>query len=319
VGGKGGVGKSTCAAALALKVARAGLERRVLLLSTDPAHSLGDVLNADVGNEEQSIAAGGAATLVVREIDAAGEWGRWRTRYREAIDSVFSTLAGPSADLAVDRAIVEQLFDLAPPGMDEIVGMLAIVDALTRTESPIDLVVVDTAPTGHTLRLLDLPAQAHAWVRQIMRVMLKYHLASGSEQLSAEILWLSKGLTALEKLLTNPDATGFVLVTRPEASPAVQTRRLAAWLRRREIPRCALIVNGVTPRGCARCRRVAARERRQITAFTNTAKWRHRGGAVITADAVAPPPRGAAALIDWVRTWHPGRGRPERPAPSGET
>jgi arsenite-transporting ATPase len=303
VGGKGGVGKTTCAAALALSVARDAPDRRVLLLSTDPAHSLGDVLGERIGDAEQPIPAGETATVIVREIDAAAGWRQWRERYRESIGAVFAKLAGPDADLAVDRAIVEELFDLAPPGMDEIVGMLAIVDALTRNTSPIDLVVVDTAPTGHTLRLLELPAQAHAWVRQIMRVMLKYHLAAGADELSAEVVWLSKGLTALEKLLTNPRAAGFVVVTRPEQLPAVQTERLAAWLRRHRISRRALIVNGVTPAGCARCRRVAARERRQIAALLRSAEWRRSNAAVVLAKAVAPPPRGTVTLQNWSSTW----------------
>lgn len=303
VGGKGGVGKTTCAAALALSVARAAPDRTVLLLSTDPAHSLGDVLGERIGDAEKPITAGRGATLFVREIDAAGGWREWRERYRQSIDAVFAKLAGPGADLAIDRAIVEELFDLAPPGMDEIVGMLAVVDALTRTESPVDLVVVDTAPTGHTLRLLELPAQAHAWVRQIMRVMLKYRLAAAADQLSAEVVSLAKGLTELEKLLTNPRAAGFVVVTRAEQLPAVQTERLASWLRRHRIARRALIVNGVTPPGCARCRRIAARERRHIAAFAASAEWKSSNTAVVLASAVAPPPRGAATLQNWSSTW----------------
>jgi arsenite-transporting ATPase len=303
VGGKGGVGKTTCAAALALSVARAAPDRRVLLVSTDPAHSLGDVFGEQLGDAERTIAAGGTGRLVVREIDAAAGWREWRERYRASIDAVFAKLAGPHADLAVDRAIVEELFELAPPGMDEVVGMLAMVDALTRSKSPFDLVVVDSAPTGHTLRLLELPAQAHAWLRQIMTVMLKYHLAAGAEQLSTDIVRLAHGLTELEKLLVNPRECGFVVVTRPEPSPALQTLRLLDWLRRHRIRRQALIVNGVTPPGCARCRRIAARERRQIAAFTRNAVWKKSGAAIVVTDAVAPPPRGVSALADWSRTW----------------
>jgi arsenite-transporting ATPase len=312
VGGKGGVGKTTCAAALALSVARAAPDRRVLLVSTDPAHSLGDVLGLSavalakagerVGDVERRLAAG-KATLAVREIDAAAGWREWRARYRESIAAVFARLAGPHADLAVDRVIVEELFELAPPGMDEVVGLLAIVDALTREKSPFDLVIVDSAPTGHTLRLLELPAQAHAWVRQIMSVMLKYHLAAGADGLSAELVWLSKGLTRLETLLTNPRASGFVVVTRPEQLPTLQTLRLVDWLRDHRIPRRALIVNGVTPPGCARCRRIAARERRHIAAFAREAVWKKSGGAVVVTEAIASPPRGVASLTNWARTW----------------
>ena len=303
VGGKGGVGKTTCAAALALSVARAAPGKRVLLVSTDPAHSIGDALGKRIGDGEREIAADEETTLTVREIDAAAGWHDWRARYRESIDAVFAKLAGPHADLAVDRAIVEELFELAPPGMDEVVGMLALVDALTRAESPFDLVVVDSAPTGHTLRLLELPAQAHAWVRQVMSVMLKYHLAAGAEEISTEIVSLARGLTELEKLLVSPRECGFVVVTRPEPSPALQTLRLLDWLRRHRIRRQALIVNGLTPPGCARCRRAAARERREIAAFTRNAVWKKSGTAIVVTDALAPPPRGVAALTNWARSW----------------
>jgi len=315
VGGKGGVGKTTCAATLALAIARDAPNRQVLLVSTDPAHSIGDVLGQPVGEVGRRIR-GGPGNLVAREIDAAQGWRERRERYRDSIAHLFERLSGGSnADLALDRAVIEELFELAPPGMDEVVSMLTMIEALmpgleatapwgaTRDVARFDLVIVDSAPTGHTLRLLALPVQAQAWVRQVLTVVLKYKVVAGFEELASELVWLSQGLTRLQGLLTTPRTCGFLVITRPEQLPALETIRLIEWLRRHRIPRLALIVNGVTRPGCARCRRTAARERRQIATFTSRLAWKRGGSAIILTDAIAPPPRGVVALSGWEHTW----------------
>ena len=314
VGGKGGVDKTTCAATLALAIARDMPDRQVLLVSTDPAHSIGDVLGQPVGEVGRRIGRG-PGNLVAREIDAALGWRERRERYRESIAQLFERLrAGSNADLAIDRAVIEELFELAPPGMDEVVSMLTMIEALlpgleppaqeaTRTVARFDLVIVDSAPTGHTLRLLALPVQAQAWVRQVMAVVLKYKVVAGFEQLAGGLVWLSRGLTRLQGLLTDPRASGFLVVTRPEQLPALESIRLIEWLQRHRIPRRALIVNGITRPGCARCRRTAARERRQIATFTSRPAWKRGGSPIIFTDAITPPPRGVAALSGWAHTW----------------
>jgi arsenite-transporting ATPase len=107
-------------------------------------------------------------------------------------------------------------------------------------------------------------------------------------------------------LLTNPRASRFIVVTRPEELPALETFRLIEWLEQHEITRGALIVNGVTPPGCARCRRTAARERRRITAFATRPAWTRVVGGIVLADAIAPPPRGVADLTRWQASWRRG-------------
>lgn len=136
-----------------------------------------------------------------------------------------------------------------------------------------------------------------------MAVVLKYKVVAGFEPLASELLWLSRGLKRLQGLLTNPRACGFLVVTRPEQLPALETIRLIEWLRRHRIPSRALIVNGLTRPGCARCRRTAARERRQIATFISRPVWKRGGCAIILTDAITPPPRGVAALSGWERTW----------------
>ncbi len=132
VGGKGGVGKTTTAAAIALSAAARWPERRVLLISTDPAHSLGDVLGWDLSDRAQSLA-DAPSNLRVRELDAPAVIARIRARYTQAIDQVFDRLGGGgNFDAAHDRSVMQSLIDLAPPGLDELAAVLEITDAITR-------------------------------------------------------------------------------------------------------------------------------------------------------------------------------------------
>jgi arsenite-transporting ATPase len=192
--------------------------------------------------------------------------------------------------------------------MDEVAGMLTMIDALwpdeemapasntERRARRFDLVIVDTAPTGHAVRLLALPAQAQAWVRQLMTVMLDYKVVGGFEQLARELLTLSRGLERLRDLLADPDACGFFVVTRPERLPTLETIRLIEWLRRHRIATRALIVNGLTPPGCARCRRTAGRERREIASITNQLAWKRVRCPIIQTRLMATPPRGVTLM-----------------------
>jgi arsenite-transporting ATPase len=304
VGGKGGVGKTTCATTLALAVARADPQRRLLLLSTDPAHSIADALGHPVGDIERRVR-GGPANLAAREIDAASGWQERCARYRATVGGMFDAASARSrAQMAVDRAIIEELFALAPPGMDEITGMLTITETVLpdREASRFDLVIVDTAPTGHALRLLAAPGQAKAWVRQFMKVALAFEGIASFGALASELLSLGRGLDRLQRLLISPRSCGFVVVARPERLPVVETVRLIEWLRTHDVARRALVVNGLTPPGCSRCQRAAAREQREMSALVGH-YTKGRSGMVVQTDAVAPPPIGARELERWARTW----------------
>ncbi len=304
VGGKGGVGKSTCAATLGVALARQEPARRVLLLSTDPAHSIGDVLGEPVGDTERRVR-NGPGNLAARELDAAQGWQQRLERYRASIRSLLQSHdTGPHVDLAFDRAVLEELFELAPPGMDEIAGMLTIIDTLgLEGTRRFDLVVLDTAPTGHALRLLAVPDQARAWVQQFMKVLLAFEGIRGFAELAGELLALSRGLDHLRQLLVSRRSCGFVIVMRPERLPVAETLRLIEWLRRQKIARRAMIVNGMTAGECLRCRRAAARERREMGTMARRSAWSRRDGVIVETDAIAPPPRGARELETWAATW----------------
>jgi arsenite-transporting ATPase len=289
-GGKGGVGKTTAAAASALAIAHQG--RRVLLLSTDPAHSLGDALRAPLDDEEREV----APRLSARELDATQAFRKRRDRYRAAVEELFASLrGGGSFDAPYDRAVMNDLIDLAPPGLDELFALLAIADALQRY----DLVVVDTAPTGHALRLLELVAKAREWVQALLTIQLKYRRVTGLGELARDLTGTARELRELEELLQDGARARFVAVTRPAALPRLETVRLVAALRKLRISCPFLLVNALTPKGCSRCRRAAGAEAKEIR------ELRRIGGAwaMLGAPRTAPPPRGPLALERFGRSW----------------
>src|SRR5262249_1947319 len=154
----------------------------LLLLSTDPAHSLGDVFAAPADDAERAVARG-LPGLRVRELDADRAFAARRAAYRRAVDELFDAIRGDSRlDVAFDRAVARDLLDLAPGGVDELSALLAVTEILfppAGAAPRYDLVVVDTAPTGHTLRLLALPDLALQWVKTLMATLLKYRRVLG--------------------------------------------------------------------------------------------------------------------------------------------
>jgi arsenite-transporting ATPase len=293
-GGKGGVGKTTVAAATALWLARGEARRRVLLLSTDPAHSVGDVLAATVGDEPHAVA-GGPPNLFVREVDAARALAVRRADFEAALDDIAASLG-----VAATGARSTELLQLAPPGVDELFGMLSVIDARAQ----FDIVVVDTAPTGHALRLLEMPDAARDWVQVLLRMLLKYKTLVRPGRLAAELVDLSKSIRELQVLLADSTRTSFVVVTRAAAVPRLETARLLARIRRLGLSTPAVVVNAMTraPEGCDWCRAVACAERREHDGLRKLCR---RACVMIDTPLAATPPRGVDHLNRWAREWLP--------------
>jgi arsenite-transporting ATPase len=307
-GGKGGVGKTTVAAAAALRLAQADPDRRVLLLSTDPAHSLADVFGSPVGDAAHAIP-GGPPNLVVRELDASAALAARRAQFEAALDEIVSAFGASGVDAALAESAPRglsvrvpaaqatgELMNLAPPGIDELFGIISVVDA----RAAFDVIVVDTAPTGHALRLLEMPDAAREWMQVLLRVLLKYKTLVRPGQLAAELVDTSKSIRDLQALLRDASRTRFIVVTRAAEVPRRETERLLARLRRLKLSTPAIVVNALTmlPGRCARCRATAAAERRELAALR-----RPRGCVIIRTPLSAPSPRGVKALDAWARTW----------------
>jgi arsenite/tail-anchored protein-transporting ATPase len=304
-GGKGGVGKTTCAAGAAIAAARAEPGRRVLLISTDPAHSLADAVGVPLGDAARRLP-GGPPNLRVRELDAAAGFARVRDRYHAAIDAMFDRFSRGALDVAQDRSVMQELINLAPPGIDELAAVIEVVDALDEDADgqAADLVIIDTAPSGHALRLLEMPALVQDWAKALMSILLKYQSVTGVGELGAVLLKLSKGLGRLKTILADRDRTQFIVVTRAAALPRAETVRLLKKLTKLGMHTPAIIVNATGGGTCTRCRRQRARETREITKLQTDAGTVGRAKrAIVATPATVPPPHGVASIERWRAAW----------------
>lgn len=302
-GGKGGVGKTTCAAAVALEVARARPRKRVLLLSTDPAHSLADALGVRVSDAARRIPKG-PPNLLVRELDAARIFDEVRGQVTSAIERLFdSGPAGSASSLDVaghDREVMRDLLELAPPGVDELVAIMEVTESLTSAvESPCDLIVMDTAPTGHALRLLEMPSLVHDWVKALMAIVLKYQAAVGIGELGSTLLRVSQGLGRLRSLLGDPARARFVAVTRLGTLPRAETVRLLARLNAAGISAPTLIVNAAGAGTCTRCREERAGQANELAVLEAELKRGRTRPDLLIVQAEMPPPHGIERLRAW--------------------
>lgn len=236
-GGKGGVGKTTCAAATALAASRLG--RRVLLVSTDPAHSTSDIFERAIGPEPVAL----LPSLHAMEIDATGESRRYVAGVKEHIAKLFGHSILREANRQIDLAATM-------PGAEE-VALFDRMGALIRGEDQrFDLIVFDTAPTGHTLRLIRMPELMEAWIKALSRSRRAMLGADQEDRNDPILMTLSDRLDRLRELrarLVNGRTTGFVLVLIPERLPIEETARAITQLDEAAVKIGTLVVNRVLP------------------------------------------------------------------------
>jgi arsenite-transporting ATPase len=166
-----------------------------------------------------------------------------------------------------------------------------------------DLVILDTAPSGHALRLLEMPALVQEWTRALMTILLKYEPVIGIGELGAILLKLSQGLGRLRSLLSDAAQTHFVIVTRPAALPRAETARFLSNLSRLHIHSPVVIVNAVGAGDCPRCRRQRAQEAMEIVRLGRGLVAAPQHPAVVLTPAWMPPPHGIRSLAAWRRSW----------------
>ncbi len=243
-GGKGGVGKTSCAGAMALLSARHGY--RTLVLSTDPAHSLSDSFDQDLSGGE-IVEVEGVDNLWGLEIDT-------EKGMMEFQESLQAGTAG--TDMQMASQLMGDMVGMAPPGSDEAIAFGKMLEFLEDTS--FDRVVFDTAPTGHTLKLLELPDLLDSWLGKILT--LRQRLSSmlsgiramfgGGQQEDTAWQMLQRRkekIRAARLQLSDPNVTQFIVVLIPEAMAVFETQRLLASLNAWDIPATHLVVNQLVP------------------------------------------------------------------------
>jgi len=247
-GGKGGTGKTTCAGAYALKKSREG--KNVLVVSTDPAHSLADAFGKDIGSEIAQL----TDRLWGLEIDAELE----AKKYMKSIQDQMLNL--------VSAGIVEEIkkqLEIAymSPGAEEAAIFDKFIEVMRMAGNSYDMIVFDTAPTGHTLRLLTLPEILGAWIehlinrheksRQLMKMSARYDEILKKKLEDDPIIQIlnkrKEQFSYGRKMMTDPELTEFYFVLNAEKMPILETERAIKFFGRFSIPVGGIVVNKIIP------------------------------------------------------------------------
>jgi len=223
--GKGGVGKTTVACALALWLAQQKTSK-VLLFSTDPAHSLSDALGTPLREEPTPL----TDHLDAVEMNPERLLAEFKANYKEEINSFFSALfQSDQVDATLDRKAMESLIDLSPPGLDEIMALSALTQHLRS--NGYGKLVVDTAPTGHFLRLLELPDVLRGWIRAIFEIFMKYKRVFRAPRAQAYLVELSKAIREIQETLKDARSSVIVPVSIPTMLSVEETGDLLQALK----------------------------------------------------------------------------------------
>ncbi len=288
--GQGGVGKSSCAAAAAVTLTEK--EGPVLLISTDPAHSLSEVLQSRLTDTETQVK--GTKGLYARELDVPGWFNALKKRLREKAERVFDP---KTTDGQQDSVVLRNLLDAAPPGIEEFAGLSALTDALIQER--FKRIVVDPSPALDTVRILELPALANTWLNAIYAVINKYR-AKGLGELADDVAGLIKHVKRFEAALASPAESRFVVVTRGEDLASVRTERLVEYLKAKKLAVERVLVNRVLPKStCDVCEN---RRKNELNAAKNMEK--KIGLPITVAPALGRHPAGLRELKAFRTAWY---------------
>ena len=244
-GGKGGVGKTTCSSAFALAASERG--RRVLLVSTDPAHSTSDIFERPIGPAPCEL----SPRLAALEIDGEAEAARYIADVKRDIERMFSPGVIRQAHRQIEMAA-------ASPGLIEVALLDRMIDLIVDHEWDFDVIVFDTAPTGHTMQLLRMPDAMTTWIQALVRHRRAVlEIDRGTEQTLSRAGEADPVLEALERrherltrlrsTLMDRARTSFALVTIPERLAIEETARAEEMLSDTGVDVGALLVNRVLP------------------------------------------------------------------------
>lgn len=241
VGGKGGVGKTTVAAALALNLAQQHPDRKIRVISIDPAHSLGDAFGTQLGHEPTEI----LPNLSAQEVDARTLLDRFREEYLwELADMMSGETQDESLQIAYTPEAWRKIMAQALPGIDEMLALLEVMELLESNAQ--DLIILDTAPTGHLLRFLEMPFVLTDWLTWIFKLWLKYQNVAGHTELMSRLRTLRLRIIKTHKQLQNAEHTEFIGVVQARSTIFAETERLVRSLEQLQVHQRFIVNNRAT-------------------------------------------------------------------------
>jgi arsenite/tail-anchored protein-transporting ATPase len=268
--GKGGVGKTTISAALAVRT-RAEDRTVVNICSTDPAPSLDDVFRAEVGENLAPVF--NDTGLRAAEIDAVDEYQKWASQVRRRVDEGLTNdgASGLHLDLTYDRELLNALLDVVPPGVDEIFAILRISEIVNRGEC----LIIDMAPTGHAIDLLKTPDRLLSWTRMLLKTLAANRTLPLARDAGVEVATIQHRVRELAATMKNHERSGVDVVMLPELLPDRETRRLLRTLKEMGAEVRRVFINRVMmqdPGDCSRCARARRWQRYTLQKISSLMK-----------------------------------------------
>jgi len=267
-GGKGGVGKTSIASATALSIAKRYSSKKVLIFSTDPAHSLSDSFGSSIGDNLTQI--GKNKNLFGLEMDALKLLENFKKDYRNEITKVFNKFIGGSVDVKFDREILEELISFTPPGLDEIMALAKVVGFID--EEKFDVYILDSAATGHLLRFLEMPQIAREWLNAVFKLLIKYKGVVRLTKQAEEMVEFSKKVRKIQEILTDFQKCQFLVIGIPEAMGKAEMDRLLDSLGRLKISCRHILINMVL--SATRCNFCQSKREEEIKIIQQVVKER---------------------------------------------
>lgn len=243
VGGKGGVGKSTSAAAIAILHARQN--HQTLLVSTDPAHNVGDIFHKSLNGQATEV----FPHLDAIEIDPAQESYHYIQNVKENIRGILKSHMQDEVNRQIDAAS-------SSPGAEEAALFDRIVSIILDEGDKYDTIIFDTAPTGHTIRLLTLPELMGVWIDGMLERRKKRNetytqLLNDGEPVEDPIYQVlqrrKERFAAVRTILLNQDLTGFIFILNPERLPILETVKALKLLEKHRLEVSTLFINKMLP------------------------------------------------------------------------
>jgi len=241
-GGKGGVGKTSCSTAYAISQSKKGF--KTLLVSTDPAHSISDLFHESIGSKIKLL----SENLYGIEVNPEEESKSYINKVRKDLKKIMSPIIMEDLNKQLDAAIVS-------PGSHESALFDKMVELIINENDQFDKIIFDTAPTGHTVRLLSLPELLGGWIDSLMTkrkktISLKNMIGRNRDEKDPILEILSKRKENLEKarhIMMDEKKLEFAFVLNAERMPIEETKKAVSLLRHYQINVSTLVVNKILP------------------------------------------------------------------------